>query len=242
MLAQMKAAMPVQMIPFSIAGKKAAVIIVDENVGFCVPGAGNLAPPGPDARVDQMIRETDFLAKKMLEDGQKVILHKDMHPPGTRESNYPPHCEAGSGEEELVPQLRWLERAGLSDQVFTVEKNCNDGFIGATNLETHRNVMVDYINEQEIEVAVYVGICTDICLMDPVLSTISARNMGLMPSLKEVVVYEPGCATYDLPLDVARQMGLPDTAAHPREETHHMALYIMANRGAIIASEMVFDQ
>jgi hypothetical protein len=35
-----------------------------------------------------------------------------------------------------------------------------------------------------------------------------------------------------LPLAVARELGLPDTSAHPGEITHHAGLYFMASRGA----------
>ena len=53
--------------------------------------------------------------------------------------------------------------------------------------------------------------------------------------LRDIVVLEPACATYDLPLEAATALGLPATAAHPKAETHHMGLYFMASRGAIIA-------
>ena len=80
-----------------------------------------------------------------------------------------------------------------------------------------------------------VGICTDICVADFVGTLLSARNHGLMPTLKDVVVLEPACATYDLPR-AAAELGLPETAAHPQAATHHLGLYIMASRGAVIAS------
>ena len=74
--------------------------------------------------------------------------------------------------------------------------------------------------------------------MDFVLTMLSARNHGLMPTLKDIVIYEPATATYDLPLTVAKELGLPDTAAHPKAEAHHMGLYFMASRGALLASEL----
>jgi hypothetical protein len=58
--------------------------------------------------------------------------------------------------------------------------------------------------------------------------------------LREIVVYEPGCATYDLPLATTRSLGLPDTAAHPQAVAHHIGLYLMQASGAIIADELVF--
>jgi hypothetical protein len=68
--------------------------------------------------------------------------------------------------------------------------------------------------------------------MDFVLTTLSARNHGMMPSLKDISVYATGCATYGLPREVAVGLGLPETAAHPQEETHYLGLYFMASRGA----------
>jgi hypothetical protein len=56
--------------------------------------------------------------------------------------------------------------------------------------------------------------------------------------LKDVVVYEPGCATYDLSPETAIGMGAP-TASHPADLTHHMGLYFMASRGAFLANELV---
>lgn len=49
-----------------------------------------------------------------------------------------------------------------------------------------------------------VGVCTDICVLDFVCSTLSARNRGFLNPLEDVVVYSRACATFDIPLEVAR--------------------------------------
>lgn len=59
-----------------------------------------------------------------------------------------------------------------------------------------------------------VGICTDICVLDFVCSTLSARNRRFLGPLEDVIVYSPGCATYDLPVHVADT--IPDALAHPQ--------------------------
>lgn len=59
-----------------------------------------------------------------------------------------------------------------------------------------------------------VGICTDVCVLDFVCGTLSARNIGLVPPLEDIVVYSKGCATYDLPVQVARNM--KGALAHPQ--------------------------
>lgn len=50
-------------------------------------------------------------------------------------------------------------------------------------------------------------------MLDFVCSALSARNRGFLSPLEDVVVYSGGCATFDLPPDVARTVkGL----AHPQ--------------------------
>ena len=64
--------------------------------------------------------------------------------------------------------------------------------------------------------------------MDFVLTMLSARNHGLMPTLQDIVVLETATATYHLPLEAVDGLGLPATAAHPKLPAHHMGLYFMA--------------
>jgi hypothetical protein len=67
--------------------------------------------------------------------------------------------------------------------------------------------------------------------MDFVFTLLSARNHGMLPSLKEVVVYDKGCSTYDLPRNVVERMRLPPSSSHPQDATHYIGLYFMASRG-----------
>ena len=85
-----------------------------------------------------------------------------------------------------------------------------------------------------------VGICTDICVMDFVLTALSARNHDMMPSLSDIYVYEAGSSTYDLPRDTAEAIGYGATAAHPQAETHYLGLYSMASRGAKLVDNVSF--
>lgn len=61
---------------------------------------------------------------------------------------------------------------------------------------------------------VVVGICTDICVFDFVATALSARNHGVLHPLEDVVVYSHACATYDLPLHVAKD--IIGAQAHPQ--------------------------
>ncbi|MGD9537758.1 MAG: isochorismatase family protein [Alphaproteobacteria bacterium] len=210
------------------------LVIVDEVVGFAAVGGGNLAPKQEDAQVSRMVSETVRLARAFVKAKRPILAFLDTHEPGKPEPPYPPHCEQGSGEEELVPELAWL---AVEPTATLMRKDCINGFVGATTTEENR--FVDWVRSHRLDTLVTVGICTDICVMDFVLTVLSARNHGMMPTLKDIYVYEPGCATYDLPAEVAAAAGLPETAAHPQALAHHMGLYFMAARGARLIDAIV---
>ena len=225
----MQGQMPLHFADFDPAAQATGLVIVDIVNGFATVGAGALAPPVPDAQVAGMIDETDRLARRFGQRGWPILAFLDTHQPGKPEPPYPPHCEAGTGEEELVEDLTWLEDHGGAT---LVRKDCINGFVGAIDPASGRNAVVDWVNAHGLRALLVVGICTDICVMDFVLTLLSARNHGMMPGLADIVVFEPACATYDLPLEAARGLGLPDSAAHPKDIAHHAGLYFMASRGA----------
>ncbi len=234
--------LPIELRPYPLQRRTAGLVIVDEVNGFCTVGAGALAPPAPDAQVARMVEETDRLARRFAEEKRAILAFLDTHEPGRPEPPYPPHCERGTGEEDLVPALAWLEDCGCAT---LLRKDCINGFVGGIEASfiggghgQHHNKVVDWVNNHRLDAVIAVGICTDICVMDFVLTLISARNHGLMPTLEDVVVLEPATATYDLPLAATGELGLSSTAAHPKAETHHMGLYFMASRGALLASEL----
>ena len=224
----LREAMPLAMNGLHITGSGTGLVIVDEVNGFASVGCGNLAPPADNPQVTRMIEETNRLAREFQVQGWPILAFLDTHDPGKPEPPYPPHCEKGTGEEELVPELKWLEE----EQAATlVRKDCINGFIGAIRPDGGNSV-VDWANDNGLTRLLVVGICTDICVMDFVLTTLSARNHDMMPTLKDISVYAAGCSTYDLPRDVATGLGLPETVAHPQEATHYLGLYFMASRGA----------
>jgi len=204
------------------------LIIVDEVNGFATVGAGNLAPQTPNEQVSVMVSETNRLAHSFIEQGMPVLAFLDTHESGKPEPPYPPHCERGTGEEELVPELKWIEKEPLAT---LVRKDCINGFIGSFQPDGS-NSIIDWVKENRVKNVLVVGICTDICVMDFVLTMLSARNHGMLQGLNEVVVYDKGCSTYDLPGDVVKEIGLPPSTSHPQDLTHYMGLYFMASRGA----------
>ena len=236
MLQQMAEAMalPKTALDLSADGQGYGLIIVDEVNGFATVGAGNLAPPVPNEQVSTMVAETDRLARAFSERRMPVLAFLDTHDPGKPEPPYPPHCERGAGEEELVPELKWLEN---EPKATLVRKDCINGFIGAFQSDGS-NAVIDWAAANQVENVLVVGICTDICVMDFVLTLLSARNHGMVPSLKEVVVYNKGCSIYSLPRNVAEDIGLPPSASHPQDLTHYMGLYFMASRGAQLVEQV----
>ncbi len=235
LLDQLRERMPVAAAPFDSAAVRTGLVIVDEVNGFATVGMGPLAPAAPNDQVDRMIAETVRLARWFAERDLPIAAFLDSHEPGKPEPPYPPHCEIGTGQENLVPALEWLHDC---PQATLIRKDCINGFVGSIDVDTGRNRIVDWVNGNAVEAVLAVGICTDICVMDFVLTMLSARNHGLMPTLADIVVHEPGCATYDLPREVALSLELPETAAHPQALTHHLGLYFMASRGAVLASEI----
>jgi len=225
---------PILITSVDLQKSRTGLIIVDEVNGFCTPGMGNLAPKTFDPSIANMIAYTNNLARVYSDKKYPILAFRDEHDPKIPEPPYPPHCIKGTGEELLVPQLAWLNEC---PEATVVGKRCINGFIGA--ISENRNNLVEWIKAHTISHLVVVGICTDICDADLVCSLLSARNHQMMPSLKEVIVYVPGTATYNLPRDVALSIGLPIYAAHPADITSYMGLYIMASRGAILVDAIV---
>ena len=234
MASQLEQDMPIAFEALTIADRRCGLLIIDEVNGFATTGAGNLAPPVDNPQVMDMVSETDRLARAFLKQGLPVFATLDCHEPGKAEPPYPPHCEQGTGEEELVPELKWLaDESGAT----LMNKDCINGFIGAFGADG-RNAIVDWVSSNQVQDLVVVGICTDICVMDFVLTLLSARNHGMLAPLEEIYVHEKGCSTFDLPRGVAEDLGYGATASHPQEATHYLGLYFMASRGARLVNSV----
>ncbi|KAK1298430.1 hypothetical protein QJS10_CPB14g00751 [Acorus calamus] len=67
-----------------------------------------------------------------------------------------------------------------------------DGFLGLMD-EDGSNVFLNWVKTNELKAILVVGICTDICVLDFVCTTLSARNLGLLAPLEDVMVYS--CTT-----------------------------------------------
>ncbi|KAK4356306.1 hypothetical protein RND71_025277 [Anisodus tanguticus] len=211
------------------------LVLVDIVNGFCTVGAGNLAPVAHDKQISAMVDESVKLAKMFCEKKWPIYALRDSHHPDVPEPHHPPHCITGTDESKLVPALQCLE----NEPNVTVRcKDCIDGFVGSIEKDGS-NVFVNWVKANEIKSLLVVGICTDICVLDFVCSTLSARNRGFLSPLEDVIVYSPGCATFDLPVQIARN--IKGALPHPQELMHHVGLYMAKGRGAKVVSEISFD-
>ncbi|KAL5984980.1 hypothetical protein ACLOJK_038817 [Asimina triloba] len=195
------------------------LVLVDIINGFCTVGSGNLAPREANSQMSGMIQESVRLARVFCDRKWPILAFLDTHHPHKPEPPYPPHCINGSGEDDLVPALKWLER---EPNVTIRRKDCMDGFIGSTEKDGS-NVFIDWVQSKEVEThsdkpqlvqILVMGVCTDICVLDFVSSTLSARNLGLLHPLKDVILWSSGCATFDFPAQDA--INMKGALAHPQ--------------------------
>ncbi|KAA0036347.1 nicotinamidase 1 [Cucumis melo var. makuwa] len=229
----LKEHLPVTQEPFVLSGDvNTGLVLVDVVNGFCTVGAGNLAPKQHNKQISQMVEESARLARVFCEKKWPIFAFLDSHHPDIPEHPYPPHCIAGTDESKLVPALQWLENEA---NVTLRCKDCIDGFLGCLEKDGS-NIFIDWVKKNQIKNILVLGICTDICVLDFVCSTLSARNRGFLSPLEDVIVYSGGCATYDLPVSVAKTLG--DAIAHPQELMHHIGLYMARGRGAKVVSEV----
>ncbi len=233
------------------ANQRTGLVIVDVVNGFCTPGCGPLAPQAEDPRITGMIDAIKALAFEFRRNALPIYVVKDQHEADRPERPYPPHCIRGSGHENLVDGLGWLEDY---PRVESVTKDCINLVVGSTTADG-RIRFYEWIRRNEIENLIFVGICTEICVAEPVLTLLSARNhvAAHIPTadkprldavqhlrVNDIVVYAPGCASYDLPPETVAALGLPQTATHDADIAHHTGLWLMQSRGAVIADRIAF--
>src|SRR5690606_15766180 len=124
-----------------------AIIVIDMLVGFC--RSGNLHSPRYDRIVPGLYEHLTAAEAQ----GAQLVFLADTHAPDDPEfAMFPPHCVEGSGEEEVIPELR-----ELADRGALVRKHTFSGFRG-----TSLDEVLQRIDPQVVEVA---GVCTDICVL-----------------------------------------------------------------------------
>lgn len=224
-------AFPLALTEVSLAGGHAVgLVVVDAGVAFTRSGA--LSDPTHMLPMVRRIGEHYRALKAALGDRLHVLCFLDTHHPDIPEPPYPPHGIIGTGEELMDPELEWL----LSEpQVTVVRKDCINGFVGGIDRQTGANAVVEWMRETAVRQLLVTGDCTDICVSDFVVTMLSARNHGLFTVASDraaqveaitglsIVVLADACETYAAPW-------------HAREPAHHVGLWFMGARGAVLAS------
>ncbi|NLY72263.1 MAG: cysteine hydrolase [Tissierellia bacterium] len=137
----------------------------------------------------------------------KKIFVIDRHPKGAVEfKSYPPHCEEGSGEDELIEEL-----LPYTEDSLIISKN-------STNL-FHAKDFLDFLKDfPQIKDFVFVGVVTDICILQATLSLRSYFNEHNQD--KEIHVLVPAVDTFEL-----------EATNHPRGLHNLFSLYNMQMNG-----------
>ena len=122
-----------------------------------------------------------------------------------------------------------------------IRKDCINGFVGAIDRRTGENAFCEWVKGEGISTLLVCGDCTDICVSDFVVSALSARNHGLLTSADpdtergryvaeitglRIAVLADACETFHAP------------GFHDRPAAHHVGLWLMASRGALLVSDI----
>lgn len=149
------------------------VIVVDMLVCFCRRGA--LYSP----RYDAIVAPLRELLREAESAGAHILFLMDTHAPDDPEFRmFPAHCVAGTGENDIIPELQEFAARGT-----VVQKTTFSGFHG-----TDLDVVLGRLAPELVEVA---GVCTDICVLHTVAGL---RALGY-----DVLVHEGLVETYDAP-------------------------------------------
>ncbi len=231
-MSDLETRLPISLEQVSLGEGPVGLVVVDAGVGFT--REGNLADPTHMVPMVQRIAETWRGLNEAIGERLHTLCFLDTHEPDIPEPPYPPHCIKGTGEELIDPDLSWLPE---QPQVVVVRKDCINGFVGAIDRDTGRNAFCEWVADNEIRTLLVCGDCTDICVSDFVVTALSGRNHGLLtkrsPEDREayveaitglrIVVLAEACETFDAP------------GFHERDAAHHVGLWLMASRGAVLA-------
>jgi nicotinamidase-related amidase len=189
----------------ALPADRTALIIVDMINGFAREGA--LASP----RVGGLIPTITDLLQRAKERGIAAVAFGDSHLEDSLEfQSYPPHCIAGTAESEVVAEL-----AGVGGYTF-LPKNSTNGFI-------EPGFQAWLAGHPTVDTFVVVGDCTDICVLQFVLTLKTDFTRQNRPV--RIIVPVNGVETFDAP-------------GHPGDLLHVAALNLMMGNGIDVVSRI----
>ena len=203
------------------APDRVAVLAVDVTQGFCSNG------PLASERVSRIVQPVARLFQRAHDAGVRhFLLPQDTHSENAVEfGSFPPHCVRGTAEPDTVPELSTLPFADLFQ---IIEKDSISSDIG-----TELDAWLD--GHPQVTTFIVTGDCTDICVYQLAMH-LRARANALNLRGVRVIVPVDGVDTFDIPVDVAQQIG---AMPHDGDLMHLVFLYSMAQNGVEIVAEVV---
>lgn len=199
-----------------------AILVVDVINGFCRQGA--LASTRVDAIVGPVV---ELLERARQHDVRNVALVCDTHAREASEfAQFAPHCVGGTTEAQPVDELAALPDFGSFK---LVRKNSVSPWSSPDDLEGWLAAR----RPGGASAVIVVGDCTDLCVYQAAVPLKLRANQDNRPL--RVIVPRSCVDTYDLPLDMARQIGAP---AHDGDLMHELFLYHMALHGVEVVSRI----
>lgn len=196
--------------------ERVACISVDVINGFCKEG------PLASERVDRISQPVADLFQQAHALGvQHFVLTQDTHDPETPEFRaYPPHCVRGTPESDTVPEIKALP---FFEQITVIPKNSLNSHIGTGLGEW-------MAQRPQVDRFVIIGDCTDLCVYQTSMHLRLDANAHNLQ--RRVIVSANEVDTFDTPVEVAQQQGIP---AHDADLHHVMFLHHLAMNGVEVA-------
>lgn len=201
---------------------KTAILVVDITNGFCNEGA--LASP----RVKAIVQPIVALLQNAWRSGvREFFLLNDNHEPDALEFRaFPPHCIRGTAESQPVQELLDLE---FYPHMQVIEKN--------TLSSTQETALLAALRDKtDLTDFIIVGDCTDLCVYQLAMALRFDAN-ARHASDTAIIVPEDCVATYDMPVELALQVG---AAPHPGDVIHAVFLHHMALNGVSVVKKVCF--
>lgn len=200
--------------------EKVAVLAVDVTVGFCQEGA--LSSERVGGIVAPIVR---LLEKAHTLGVRHFILPQDTHSADAVEfGSFPAHCVRGTDEPVTVPEIINLP---FSDLFWMIEKDSI-----SSDIDTELD---DWLAAHpEVTTFFVVGDCTDFCVYQLAMHLRLWANAHNLRDTRVIVPVE-GVDTFDIPVDVAEQIG---AMPHHGDLMHLIFLFSMAQNGVEIVARV----
>lgn len=196
----------------------AAVVVIDLTRGFCIEGP--LSSPRVQAVVAPIVR----LVQRAHELGVRhLLLPQDTHEPDAVEfGSFAPHCVRDTPESETVPELIALP---FASQLALITKN-------SINSALAPGWRAWQAQHTDVRTFIVAGDCTDYCIYQLAMALRVSANSDQVRDVR-VIVPADCVDTYDVPVDVAKSLGI---LPHAGDLLHLVFLYHMALNGVEIVS------